>query len=212
MGITTGGIAWDGQELLHLGIIEVGDQRLYAAYALRQPAAGVGDRIRARADGAHPILLVPSSQIDGSELAKVMVDSALPNRSQVIRGAISACGLANVVPAIHTAPDGARLVVDTQFKKVWVDGVEIGGLVPESHPFRLIELLARSSTPVSTEDISAQLSPARLDGDTSARQAKLSAKQTIAKAMTAAGRTLDDDPFPTAGTGFYRCALLAHVR
>lgn len=212
LGISGSGAAWDGSELLDLGVIEVGDQRFHASYALRQPSMGVGDRIRARAGGALPVLLIPASQMDSSELARVMLDSPLPTRGHVIRGAINACGLANNVPAIHSAPNGARLVVDNRFKKVWVDGVEIAGLTPDSHAYRFIELLAeKKGIPISTDAITAELSAARQDGDTTARQAKSSAKGIIKLAMTAAGQALDEDPFPSAGTGLYRCALPSYV-
>jgi hypothetical protein len=56
-----------------------------------------------------------------------------------------------------------------------------------------------------------ELSGARKDGDTTARQAKTAAKKHISAAMAKAGRTLDDDPFPNAQTGYYRCALLSYV-
>lgn len=57
LGISSGGSPWDGQDLLHLGVVEFAGQRIYMAYALRQPTPGFGDRIRARANGAHPVLL-----------------------------------------------------------------------------------------------------------------------------------------------------------
>lgn len=115
------------------------------------------------------------------------------------------------MPALHTAPDGARLVVDTRLGKVWVDGVEIGGLPPESHAFQFIELLARRS-PLSSEEVVAKISPGRQDGTTAARQAKSNAKQMITESMAAIGRSFEEDPFPPAGTGRYRCALLPFVR
>jgi hypothetical protein len=213
LGISSGGAVWDKGELLELGFIEVGENRIYAVYTLLQPPAGVGDRVRARTGGAHPVLLIPSSQSEGSELANVRLESALPTRSGLIRDAIYACGLTASVPAIHIAPDGARLVVDTLLGKVWLDSVEIGCLPPGSQPFQMIELLARSSPVcVSADDIVARISPGRQDGNTAARQAKGAAKRIIAQAMTAAGRTFDEDPFPSAGGGFYRCVLPAYVR
>jgi hypothetical protein len=211
LGISSGGAVWDKSELLELGFIEVGDYRIYVVYTLSHPAAGVGDRIRARSGGAQLVLLFPSSQAGCSELASVMLESALPTRRGLIRDSIHACGLADSVPAIHIAPDGARLVVDTQLGKVWVDGVEIGGLPTDSHAFQLIELLARRSS-VSADDIVAQISPGRQDGTTAARQAKTHVRQMIAAAMTAAGSTFDEDPFPCAGRGLYRCALPPYVR
>jgi hypothetical protein len=212
LGISTGGVVWDKGELLELGSFGVGDCRIYAVYALRQPSAGFGATIQAHANGAHPVLLIPSSQTDSSELAKVVLESAMPIRHRLIREAIKACGLANLIPAIHSAPEGARLVVDTRIGKVWVDDVEIRDLVPDSQPFRLIELMARRSTPVSLDEIVKEISPGRQDDDTVARQAKSSAKKLISKAMAAVGRDFDEDPFPSAGRGFYRCVLPAYVR
>lgn len=123
-----------------------------------------------------------------------------------------ACGIADSVPAVHRAPEEARLVVDTRLKKVWVDDIEIVGLKPDSHAFRLVELIASSrGRPVSTSDLTAELSAARQDGNTTARQAKNAAERIIIEAMAAAGYTLGDDPFPAAGTGFYRCAFPSYV-
>jgi hypothetical protein len=96
--------------------------------------------------------------------------------------------------------------------KVWIDGVEIAGLVPEGHPFKFIELLARNSVRVSSDDITKVLSPARQDGNTPARQAKTAAKKAISDAMTKAGRAANEDHFPSAGNGFYRFVLPPYVR
>jgi hypothetical protein len=210
--ITSGGSPWDGQDILHLGFLEVGDYRLYAAYALRPLGSGVGERIRAVAGGAPSFLLIPPSGTDTSELSKVHLEMVLPKRNQVLRDAIHACGVTQSVPAIHFAPDGARLIVDTLLKRIWVDGVELSDIPSDSHPFRFVELMARSYNPISLDEISAQLSSGRQDGNTTARQAKGNAKKIIYKAMRDAGRALGLDPFPSAGVGFYRCALPSHVR
>lgn len=211
LGITSGGAVWDNGELLELGFIGVADYRVYVVYALQKPLPGIGDKVRARASGAHPVILFPAPQADSCELASVMLESALPTSRWLIRQAVYACGLDGSVPAVHVAPDGARLVVDTRIGKVWVDGVEIGGLPTDSHAFQLIELLARRS-PMSAEDVVAKISPGRQDGTTAARQAKSNAKQMIVEAMAAAGRTFDEDPFPSAGRGLYRCAFPSFVR
>jgi hypothetical protein len=211
LGITSGGTVWNHDELLELGFIDIGDHRVYAVYTLQQLRPGVGDRIRARANGAHVMLLFPSPQADGAELAYMTLESPLPTKQTLIRQAVHACGLDGSVPAIHTAPDGARLVVDTQIGKVWVDGVEIGGLAADSHAFRFIELLARQS-PMSAVDIVATISPGRHDDTTAARQAKRRAKELIVEAISAAGRRFDEEIFPSSGTGLYRCAVLSHVR
>jgi hypothetical protein len=102
-------------------------------------------------------------------------------------------------------------VVDTRLKKVWIDEVELSGLQPDSQAFRFVEAIARSQGPVSSEELSSTLSPGRLDGNTTARQAKTQAKKIITEAMGGAGRSFDEDPFPSAGPGSYRCAFPAYV-
>jgi hypothetical protein len=156
--------------------------------------------------------LIPACETFNSELATVIIESALPTERELTRSAINACGLSDTVPAIHAAPDGARLVVDTKFSKIWIDNVEILGLQPDSHPFRFIEVMARNPTRVSSDDMSAKLSPGRQDGTTSARQAKSQVKKIITAAMEASGRSFKEDPFPSAGPGHYRCALPSYIR
>ena len=211
-GISGGGSVWDGRETLDLGLVQIGDRRLHAVYTLRQPTPGIGDQVRAQAGGAHSVLLIPARETYNSELAQAIIDAALPTQREFTRSAISACGLLDAVPAIHGAPDAARLVVDTKFNMVWIDSVEIVGLQPNSHPFRFIEAMARNPSGVSSDAMSVTLSPGRQDGNTSARQAKSQVKKIITAAMAASGRSFDEDPFPSAGPGHYRCALPSHIR
>jgi len=210
---TTGGSAtpWAGDELLDLGLIKVGDVSVHLTYSLRQPPRGTGNTLRMCAAGESFALLVPSSRYSGSELPVVMVGRCLPSRGSVVRGIVATCALTGV-PAVFSAPEGTRLVVDTRHGQVWVDGLEISGLRPGSHPFRFVETLAKKSPAVvSMKDLTDELSGARKDGDTTARQAKLAAKKHISDAMARAGRTFDEDPFPSAQTGCYRCVLVAYV-
>jgi hypothetical protein len=212
LGISSGGSVWDGRETLDLGFVQIGSHSLHAVYALRQPALGIGVQVRAQSGGAHSVLLIPACETYNSELATVILESALPTERELTRSAINACGLSDTVPAIHAAPDGARLVVDTKFNKIWIDNIEILGLQPDSHPFRFIEVMARNPTRVSSDDMSAKLSPGRQDGTTSARQAKSQVKKIITAAMAASGRSFKEDPFPSAGPGHYRCALPSYIR
>lgn len=212
LGISSGGAVWDGGALLELGFIKVGDYLIYSVYALQQPPTGSANTVRARVGAAHLAFLLPSALTEVSDLTQVTLETVIPTQRGLVRGALHACGLADHVPAIHLAPDGARLVVDTKQGQVWVDGVEIGGLQPGSHPFKFITLMARGSARVSHDEIVKELSSGRQDEDVAARQAKTAANKVIARAMTAAGRAVDPDLFPSAGTGFYRCTLPAHIR
>ena len=211
LGIANGGSVWDGNETLDLGFVELGIHKIHVVYALRQPAPGIGDHMRVHSSGALSVLLIPACETYKSELASVPLDSALPSKKDVIRGAICACSLTDSVPAIHCCPDGARLVVDTHLKKVWIDEVELAGLQPDSQSFRFVEAMARSQGPVSSEQLSSTLSPGRLDGNTTARQAKNQVKKIITDAMHGVARNFDEDPFPPAGPGSYRCAFPAYI-
>lgn len=212
LGISSGGAVWNNGALLELGFIEAGDFSIYAVYALEQPSAGSANIVRPRAGAAHMAFLFPSPLAEASDLNQVTLETLIPTRRSLIRGALDACGLADLAPAIHSAPDGARLVVDTMLGRLWIDGVEIGGLQPNFHPFKFITLMARHSTPVSHDEIVKELSSARQDENMAARQAKTAANKAIARAMTAADHAFDRDYFPAAGTGFYRCTLPAFVR
>jgi hypothetical protein len=78
LGIVDGGMIWSGQDFLELGVLQVGDQRLFLTYALRQPSAGYGARLRAHAQGALPVMLLPTQRQCASELAMVTLDTPLP--------------------------------------------------------------------------------------------------------------------------------------
>ena len=215
LGITKGGRVWNvNDELLHLGWIYVGEERLYLAYAIRQPRQAVELRMRIGANGAHSILLVPAFQPDKSALATVTLSGPIPTRQQVIRDGAATCGFLDRLAAIFRAPESAELVVDKRLKKVWICGEEVQDLRPDSQQFHFVEMLAGSNgAPVSSEAITRALSEARFltDGTTTARQAKSRAKKLITQALEAADATDTSDPFPSAGTGFYRCRLRSFV-
>jgi hypothetical protein len=213
--ITSGGVAWSADDdVMELGWFPVGDERLYIAYALRQPPSDIADRLRTRAGGAHPLLLMPANRPDQRQAASVTLDGPLPSQHQVIRAGTEACGIADRIPAIHRAPADAELVVDRRLKKVWVYRRELQQLVPDSQAFLFIEMLARGNgAPVSSDAITEALSAARLntDGTTTARQAKGKAKKPVMDVLVERGARDCSDPFPSAGVGFYRCVLRCFV-
>ena len=215
LGITEGGVVWSaGGDVLELDWFPVGDERLYLAYTIRQPSRHLGSRLRVRANGAHVLLLVPATQPDEFGLATVMLSSAIPSNHQIIRDGSAACGFADQLPAIVRAPDGAELVVDTRLKKVWVYRNEVQQLSRDSQLFQFVKMLAESNgASVTFAAITQALSAARLqtDGTTTARQAKFRAKKPIVDELKAAGAADSSDPFPSGGTGCYRCRLRSFV-
>jgi hypothetical protein len=215
LGITSGGIAWNAaDDVMDLGFLPVGDERLYVVYALRQPSSDTSDRIRTRAAGAHSVLLVPANRPDHHQSASVTLDGPLPSKLEVIRAATQACGFADRVPAIFRSDPDAELVVDTRLKKIWVRGREIEHLAPDSQAFLFIEMLARGNgAPVSSDEITKALSVGRLDtdGTTTARQAKMKAKKEVVAALQEDSAVDHGDPFPSASAGWYRCVLRCFV-
>ena len=215
LGITEVGPAWGvGDEVLQLGWLPVGDERLYLAYSIRQPRWDLGHRLRMRAKGAHVVLLIPATQAEECELATVILSSAIPSKHQIVREGATAYGFADRLPAISWAPESSELVVDKRLKKVWVCRNEVQQLSPDSQIFKFVEMLAGSNgAPVSVDAITQALSAARLqtDGTTTARQAKMRAKKLIVQALEVAGAADTSDPFPVAGAGSYRCRLRGFV-
>ena len=215
LGITEGGVVWSADDdLLELGWLTVGQERLYLAYIIRQPHQDIGHRLRGHANGAHVLLLMPASQRNESGLATVMLSAAIPSKQQVIRDGTAACGFADQLPAIVRAPESAELVVDTRLKKVWVYGNVVQQLSPDSQLFQFVEMLAGSNAVrVSSDAITQVLSAGRFqtDGTTTARQAKMRAKKLIVQALKTADAPDTSDPFPSAGAGFYRCRLQCYV-
>jgi hypothetical protein len=214
LGITNGGAAWcAGDDILQLGWLAAGDEQLYVAYALRAHSCEAAERLRIRAAGGHTVLLVPANRSIQGQGATVALDNPVPSREQVIREGVFACGIADRLAAIYRAPAAAELVVDKRLKKVWVRGIEVP-LTPDSQAYLFIEILASSNgTAVTAEAITKALSAARLntDGTTTARQAKGKAKKAIEDVLAASGAGDQDDPFPSCGTGSYRCVLRAFV-
>jgi hypothetical protein len=214
LAISGNSVTWNGEEALDLGAIEVGEQKLHLTYALDHLRPGTVKEARGRAAvlGAHPVFLLPISRGQATELPVLTLAEPLPPRERIIHGALEITGLSGSVPAIHTAPAGSRLVVDTVRGRVWLDGVSIDGIRAGTHPFRFIELLARSSpAAISGDELSQALSGARKDDDTTARQAKTAARKHIRQAMAAAGRPHEEDPFPAVSPGRYKCAVQPHI-
>ena len=184
------------------------------AYAIREPGRDIGMRLRGCAKGAHVVLLVPGGRRDEAGVATVTLAGPIPRRGEVIRDGAGACGFGERVAAIDRAPEEAELVVDRRLKKVWVCGVELEQVNPESQQFRFLEMFAASGgAPVSVEAVTRALSAARLetDGTTTARQCKMRVKKLVVRALEAADSGDTSEPFPSAGTGAYRCRLRSFV-
>ena len=215
LGVAEGGVVWSpGDEVLQLGVRSVGDERLYVAYAIREPGRDIGVRLRVCANGAHVVLLVPGGRREEAGLPTVRLEGPIPRRRQVIRDGAGACGFGERLAAIDRAPEEAELVVDGRLKKVWVCGAELQEVSPESQQFRFLEMFAASNgAPISCGAVTQALSAARLrtDGTTTARQVKMRVKKLVVQALKAAESGDTSDPFPPAGTGAYRCRLRSFV-
>ncbi len=203
---------WDRGDLLHLGVLEIAQHRISVNYALRPPRPGLADVVRRTADGAHAVVLIPGGACNAKDLPHAILEGPIPSLKEAISCSIRASGLGDLVPAIHTAPTGARLVIDTQNGQIWIDGVSVAGLRPDTHAFKFMAALARSNgRALSNDTLLSALSPSRSDGSTAVRQAKRLAKQALIEALAVEMMALDPrDPFPSVGDG-YRCAIVAHV-
>jgi hypothetical protein len=209
-GITGNATPWSTDNwYLDLGVLSIGELQIRIIYAIRQPPRDASEDIKRISAGIQSVLLLPKGLKDATGLTEVLLDTALPDRQRAVRDIISASNLTGQAPALCTAPSNARLIVDTKFGKVWFDGVEISGLVPGTHAFGFVETLARNfPATLNKNDLTAQLSPSRTDGDQTARTAKMDAKRLIEAALKAKGLNFED-PFKSE-RGSYRLTVPAY--
>lgn len=196
--------------LLDLGSFAVGDHALRLTYAVRQPSQNAAAILNARAAGARAVILLPAAADEVPGVPSVLLDSPLPAKNALVRAIATKLNLAHTLPAIVTAPDTARLVVDTRQGTIWFDRTEVPDLKPGTHPFAFTEILARNApNTVSKDVLLAHLSPGRGDGDQAARSAKTKARKAMEEALQGTGACFDD-PFRSESGG-YRLTVPAYV-
>jgi hypothetical protein len=197
--------------LLDLGVLDVGDYRFRLTYALRQPPPDSAAVVNARASaGTRAVMLLPTTGDEVPGVPTVILDRPLPAKNALVRGIATKLNLTEQLPAILTAPEKARLIVDTQRGKIWFDGIEVTDLKPDTHQFKFAELLARKApAAVLKEELAKHLSYGSKDGDQTARSAKTKTKKAIQDAVQGKGLTFED-PFRSEN-GSYRLTVLGHV-
>ncbi len=196
--------------LLDLGPLTAGDFSFRLTYALRQPPSNAAAVVNARAAGARALILLPALAGEVSGIPSVILDNPLPARNALVRGIATKLNLTEQLPAVLTAPETARLIVDTRRGAIWFDRIEVPDLKPGTHQFRFAELLARRApATVSKEDLAKELSQGRADGDQAARTAKMKLNQAIRSAVEGSGHEFED-PFRSEN-GSYRLTVLPYV-
>ena len=212
LGVSGPGIAYSGNGLLDLGRLEIGNHRIRIFYALNNSVSHWTPWAGERAAGDLSVILLPvaSTPASFSRIPDILIESSVPELSMLVRRIVDTLKLN--VPANLVAPDNAKLVVDTKLGKVWVNKVPIETVMPDSQPYKFIEILAKANgAPVSSKDLNNQLAPGRTDEDVATRQAKRDAKALIRVALEAAGQPDPTEWFPVFGKKMYRCALPAFV-
>jgi hypothetical protein len=209
LGIAANATLWSpGKWCLDLGTSDVYGYLFRMVYALRQPPQDATTDIRNLSAGVTPVLLLPSGTKGSTGIIEILLDQALPDPRRVLRNLIAAANLVDQVPALHVAPSGARLIVDSRLGKIWFDGIEIAELKPETHAFRFVQIMARSSfASINKNELATTLSEGRKDGDQSARSAKMKATKVIKSALDAKGIAFQD-PF-SSENGCYRLTVPA---
>jgi hypothetical protein len=156
--------------LLDLGVLSAGDFSFRLTYALREPPEKSAAIVNARAAaGTRAVMLLPATGDDIPGVPTVILDKPLPARNALVRSIASKLNLTEQLPAILTAPEKARLIVDTKRGTIWFDGIEVPDLKPGTHQFSFTELVARKApAAVSGEDLVQHLSVGRSDGDQAA--------------------------------------------
>lgn len=199
------------------GALLLGRRRLDAIEAsivalTRRPTgdgATLARRVREAVRGDSVALLVPAGSSSGTNLAEIAFASLVLDERSVWREFVRVNSLAEKVTALWSAPPDVRLVIDGPRQLVWIDGLKID-LVADSHPYKLLVLLAEAKGRVVSHDaIGAVLSPSGA-ADTVSKRAKHDVNRAIKESFAAARRPVDVDQIVCAGSGGYRLAVLAY--
>jgi hypothetical protein len=205
----------------HPAALDLGTRR-FGAVALRfflvardpgASAAALVTLVRRLANPGHAVLVVPRGRSAATGLAEIGLPRIGGPYRALLSDAVAACGLEADVDAVHCAPPGTRLVLDTRSQKAWFDGVPMERLGERG--FRFFELLAaQKGRVIAAKALGELLSPGRSD-DVTAREAKMKARQWMEESFAAKGveppGDLDAVVVREHGSG-YRLAASCFVR
>jgi hypothetical protein len=158
-----------------------------AFLATRAVKATTAAVVQAASPGATPVLLYPKCCSCHTSLQSVGCALPAGPHEHILGGIVQQLHLENdVEPHVYMGED---FIIDIRRGQAWFRGALLSELKPDTHPFKLLRLLA--STPgciVSKESINNNLSPSRMD-DLVAKQAKSDLLKIIKNGLTAAGIT-----------------------
>jgi hypothetical protein len=144
--------------------------------ASRRPGDTTAHSIRAAANGARPVLLVPQ------------IECRVPSGSYdgLIGRVVECLNLQDQVsPAVWRRED---LILDPKKGAAWYRGVPLGKLVSGTHPYKFAEKVARAGGQLVTKDtLREHLSPANQD-DGIVRKAKADFVKRVKESLAEAGR------------------------
>jgi hypothetical protein len=213
LGITGESLPWEvADDVLDLGIVTVGEQHIHLLYAIRRPAEGIPNRLRTLVGINRPVVLCPSLDPTKIGLATVPLGQAIVSHQDAIRRVVYATGLDSRVPAVHIAPDDARLIVDPMMGMIWVDRQLISRITPGTINFQFVKLVAEASPQaLERQTIKLVVSGASAD-DHVVRKAQTQVNKAIQQALASLGMPMEMAPFVGAGRGMVRCRLKCFVR
>jgi len=178
--------------LVDLGGVQVGTSlvRLYLVVAARA-IDGLAERLRARSEGAQPVLVVPRGMKLGTGCAEVEMDDLAGPYAPVLAGVARAIGVTAALDAWVRAPKGTRLAVDKKSGRAWLDGVELVALAESSRALVRV-LVAAGGKPVTGGACDRKLSGAR-EGTGAAKKAKLRFVAGVKKSFALVGKEAPRD-------------------
>jgi hypothetical protein len=178
--------------LVDLGAVTVGGAlvRLYLVVAARA-IDGLAERLRARSEGAQPILVVPPGMKLGTGCAEVEMSDLAGPYNGILAAAARAIGVLGTLDAWARAPKGTRLAVDRKSGRAWLDGVELVELAESARVLARV-LVAAGGKPVAGAECDRKLSGAR-GGGGAAKKAKARFAGGVSKSFALAGREPPED-------------------
>ena len=162
-----------------------------AFLASRAPANGAAHAIRASANGARPVLLVPLNRATREDVPQIECRLPTGPYDGLVGSIVERLNLQDLVsPAVWLRED---LILHPENGAAWYRGVPLSKLRADSHPFKFaLEVVRAGGRPVTKAALNAVLSPASND-DSVAKKAKKDFIDRVTASFEEAGQECPAD-------------------
>jgi hypothetical protein len=201
-----------GNGLWQLGRRTLSSSATVAVFlATREPGTTAAQSLRATANGASPVLLVPAGRSCTAEMQQVQCRVPAGPYDELLGNIVDALGLQEQVPPfLYLSHD---LILDPKSGSAWYRRVPLSKLLPGTHPYKFAEMVVRANGQPVTKDALHEYLSAHNPDEGIVRKAKSDFVKFVKASYAAAGREepADAKEIFAARSGGYVLRVTARV-